>query len=56
MGGDGRVNPVYRQMVVLAVKSGAAGAAQYLNPAGESSTSAGKRALNKVRSATSTVV
>ncbi|CAM9953686.1 unnamed protein product [Ectocarpus sp. 12 AP-2014] len=47
MGGDGRVNPVYRQMVVLAVKSGAAGAAQYLDPAGESSTSTGKRALCK---------
>lgn len=32
MAGDGRVNPIYRQMLVLAVRSGAAGAARYFVP------------------------
>ncbi|CAM9455091.1 unnamed protein product [Pylaiella littoralis] len=46
MAGDGRVNPVYRQMVVLAVRSGAAGAARYLKPEGQNSTTqADHRAL-----------
>lgn len=50
MAGDGRVNPVYRQMVVLAVRSGAAGAARYFKPEGQNSTTqADDRALTKVR-------
>lgn len=49
MAGDGRVNPVYRQMVVLAVRSGAAGAARYLKPEGQNSTTqADHRALTTV--------
>lgn len=50
MGSGVKVNPVYRQMVVLAVRSGAAGAARYFKPSGQdpNTTAANKRALTKV--------
>lgn len=50
MGNGGKVNPLYRQMVVLAVRSGAAGAARYFKPSGESTSTpaADQRALTNV--------
>ena len=50
MGGGEKVNPLYRQMVVLAVRSGAAGAARYFKPSGEGThpPAADKRALTNV--------
>lgn len=50
IGGGGKVNPLYRQMVVLAVRSGAAGAARYFKPSGEGTNTpaANKRVLTKV--------
>lgn len=48
MAGDGRPNPIYRQMLVLAVRAGAAGAARYFDP--ENATlPRNDRALAKVR-------